>query len=547
MEKVAIYCRLSKEDVDKIKKGDESASVQNQKSLLIDYATSQTWSIYRIYSDDDYSGTDETRPDWNRMLQDAKLRKFSVILCKTQSRFTREIEAVEKYIHTLFPIWHIRFVSIVDHVDTLVKGNKKASQINGLINEWYVEDLSHNVRTVLKQKMKEGEYIGAFTPYGYKKDEKNKYQLLVDEEPANVVRVIYSMALEGYGITAICNHLTEQGILTPSEYKERIGLKYRYSSEYNVSKKYGIWSTTTVNRILHNETYIGNLVQHKDEKQSYKSKKIVKVPKEDWIIVEDTHEPIIEKEVFYQIQQVLTKRRKLSDYSIKSEVENYYNTYEKSSCPLRTHIFAGIVKCKECSMAMHKSNSNQKEKKFEYLRCSLAIKSKNVHCTPHRIRYDILYEKIKYEINKRIEESITESRILLLQKEVEDNPRMLQLLLNHKLELKEQLTEALAKLYLDKVNNYFTDEEFLSIKQEISKKRKNLMEEINKLEKQLYQKELTKVKVCEIEEEEALFTQKEDAFTINRLTRKIVLDFIHLIEISENEEKELTIFIHWNF
>ena len=140
MTKVAIYCRLSEEDRDKRCELDDSESIQNQKSMLCEYALEHGWNIYNIYSDDDYAGADRRRPQFNKLLEDAKEKKFDIILCKTQSRFTRELELVEKYIHGLFPIWGIRFISIVDNADTANKGNKKSRQINGLINEWYLED-----------------------------------------------------------------------------------------------------------------------------------------------------------------------------------------------------------------------------------------------------------------------------------------------------------------------------------------------------------------------------------------------------------------------
>ena len=133
--KVAIYCRLSEEDRNKVNKEDDSNSIKNQKAMLIQYALSQDWDLYDIYSDDDYAGSDRNRPQFKRLLADAESRKFDIILCKTQSRFTRELELVEKYIHGLFPVWGIRFVSIVDNADTANKGNKKSRQINGLVNE----------------------------------------------------------------------------------------------------------------------------------------------------------------------------------------------------------------------------------------------------------------------------------------------------------------------------------------------------------------------------------------------------------------------------
>ena len=135
--KTAISGRLSEEDRNKQSATEDSGSIQNQKTMLSQYAMEQGWDIYRIYSDDDYTGSDRRRPEFNRLLEDAEAHKFDIVLCKTQSRFTRELELVEKYIHGLFPLWGIRFVSVVDNADTAIRGNKKSRQINGLVNEWY--------------------------------------------------------------------------------------------------------------------------------------------------------------------------------------------------------------------------------------------------------------------------------------------------------------------------------------------------------------------------------------------------------------------------
>ena len=178
--KVAIYCRLSAEDRDKLSVEDDSGSIQNQKAMLIKYASSNGWTIYDIYSDDDYAGTDRSRPEFNRLIEDASERKFDIVLCKSQSRFTRELELVEKYINGLFPRIGIRFVSLVDSADSESKGNKKARQINGLVNEWFLEELSENIRSVKTSQRLRGYHIGSFAPYGYMKDPAEKGHLIID-------------------------------------------------------------------------------------------------------------------------------------------------------------------------------------------------------------------------------------------------------------------------------------------------------------------------------------------------------------------------------
>ena len=215
--KAAIYCRLSKEDEEQEKKDreKESESIQNQKSMLINYAIEKGYDIYHIYSDEDYSGIDRDRPDFNRMIEAASQQKFDIILEKTQSRFTRDMELVEKYLHGKFVEWGIRFIAVVDHVDTADETNKKSRQINGLVNEWYLEDLSNNVRSVLTHKRREGKYIGTFALYGYTKDPADNNHLLVDLEAAEVVRRIFTLYLSGNGTTRIARILNEEGIPSP--------------------------------------------------------------------------------------------------------------------------------------------------------------------------------------------------------------------------------------------------------------------------------------------------------------------------------------------
>jgi len=185
--RVAIYCRLSKED----DKQGESESIQNQKSMLLSHALKQEWEVVGIYADDDFSGTDSDRPEWLKMLAECEDGNIDIVLCKTQSRFSRDMGVIEKYIHGKFIEWRIRFVSIVDNADSSNKGNKKARQIMALTNEWYVEEISDNIRAVFKDKMGKGEYIATFAPYGYKKNSEVKNTIVIDDNTAPIVRQIY--------------------------------------------------------------------------------------------------------------------------------------------------------------------------------------------------------------------------------------------------------------------------------------------------------------------------------------------------------------------
>lgn len=304
--KVAIYCRLSEEDRNKQHETDDSNSIQNQKSMLIQYVLEQGWEVYNIYSDDDYTGSDRRRPEFNKLLNDAEHRKFDIILCKTQSRFTRELELVEKYIHGLFPIWGIRFISIVDNADTANKGNKKSRQINGLVNEWYLEDMSENIRSVLTDRRKNGFHIGAFALYGYKKDPEQKGHLIIDEEAAAVVREVFTLFSQGYGKTAIARMLNDRGIPNPTEYKRLHGLRYKQPTRKNST----LWKYFAISDMLTNEIYIGNMVQGKYGSVSYKTKQNKPRPKEEWYRVEGTHEPIIDRELWDRVQSMVAEKAK---------------------------------------------------------------------------------------------------------------------------------------------------------------------------------------------------------------------------------------------
>ena len=298
-ETAALYCRISVEDT---ARGEaESESIQNQKALLREYARMQGWSVVGVYADEDYSGLREDRPAFQALLRDAQNRRFSVILCKTQSRFTRNAQTAERYLHELFPLWGIRFVTAVDHVDTALSSNKKARQINSLVNEWYSEELSENIRAVFRRKMEQGQFLGNFAPYGYRKDPFCRHRLIKDEEAAAVVRRIFSLYLEGYSDRKIAALLTKESISTPSQRKKQYG-------EDLGRRDCTRWAAGSVRKILQNPVYLGHMVQGREEKISFKGRKTRQRPKALWVVVKDTHEAIIETAVFRAVQTMRRDR-----------------------------------------------------------------------------------------------------------------------------------------------------------------------------------------------------------------------------------------------
>jgi len=262
MTATALYLRLSDEDRNKVNKTDASESIQNQLSMLREYCSERNWDIYDIYCDEDLSGADKNRPEFNRLLKDCEAGKINVVLCKSQSRFSREMEMIEKYLHDKFIEWGVRFISIIDHADTNDVHNKKARQINGLVNEWYLEELSENIRETLKHKRMQGEFTGSFAPYGYLIDPENKNHLIVDENTAPIVRQIFEWYNEGWGYRKIVMELNERKIPSPTLYKKQINSKYR-NLNLERSCSFGLWTQSTIYDFLRNETYTGTLVQGK--------------------------------------------------------------------------------------------------------------------------------------------------------------------------------------------------------------------------------------------------------------------------------------------
>lgn len=298
----------------------ESESIQNQKSLLTHYA---------IYCDEDFSGVNSDRPDFNRMIQAARQKKFQIVLCKSQSRFTRDMELVEKYIHGLFLIWGVRFIAVADNADTEVKDNKKTRQINGLTNEWYLEDLSENVRMVFDLKRRKGKYIGGFPTYGYQKDPADKNHIIPDPEAAEVVRQIYQWSLEGHGWQNIACLPNQQGIPNPTRYKT----ERSWNCNHPVKNDFGLWNKVTMGRILTNEMYTGVMLQGCKRKVSYKSK------------------VIIDRATFDAVQRNLRLRTRTDGSG-------------------EAHLLSGLVKCADCGSTMSKSSNGKRS----YLRCKLDAK-----------------------------------------------------------------------------------------------------------------------------------------------------------------------------
>mgnify|MGYP000908409584 CR=1 FL=1 len=516
MNIAAIYCRLSDEDRNKSSKTEDSESIQNQKKLLLEFARENKWEVYRIYCDDDYSGLDSERPEFNQLISDAKAGKFNIILCKSQSRFTRDMEMVEKYLHNKFVEWGIRFVGLTDNADTLEKGNKKSRQINGLVNEWYCEDISENIKAVFEVKRKRGEFIGSFAPYGYKKDPQNKNKFLLDLEAAQIVKMIFSWYLEGYGVQHIAFMLNQKGIPNPTKYKELSGLKYKNTFK---TDEYGLWNKTTIRRILRNEIYIGHMIQGKRKKVSYKSKKIIANSSDKWVKVENTHQPIVDNDTFLAVQRRI-------------------NGKVKSTGNGKTHLFASKVKCKDCGSTMLKVTTG----KYSYLRCKLySVSAGNQMCTSHLIRLDELTDLIKDKIKEYFNRYIDVHRVVeRLEKEQQTSQS--HSIHNNELEkIKNNILEKkriIKSLYVDKIKGIIDEGQFIEFNKDFSEEIGRLLER-----QKIVKKEMESHKNDKDNYEERV----KNYLNFDKLEQNVVNSMIDHIEIGEKTSKGQKVKIYWQF
>lgn len=516
--KVALYCRLSEEDKNKQVDTDDSESIQNQKSMLVQYASEHQWEVFEIYSDDDYAGADRNRPEFQKLLADAQSHKFDIVLCKTQSRFTRELELVEKYIHTLFPIWGIRFVSIVDNADTDVKGNKKSRQINGLINEWYLEDMSENIKSVLVNRRKSGLHIGAFALYGYKKDPQQKGHLIIDDEAAAVVREVFTLFSGGYGKTAIARMLNDRGIPNPTEYKRLKGLRYKQSEKKNST----LWKYFAISDMLINEIYIGKMVQGKYGSVSYKTKQNKPKPKEQWISVEGTHEAIIDSYLWDKVQELITQRAKP------------FSTGEIG-------LFARKAKCINCGYTMCSSKNRGKH----YLQCANRHVAKDA-CIGSFISVDKLELAVTQEINRMSQEFLDKNELEQKVCFCGNLNGKRESLIGELLVCNKKVAEyskGIKTLYLDKAKGIISESEYFEFSREFSNEKERFEKLTIQLQKQL---EAVEVKIQSQTNHQRLIEQYT---TIQSLDRNTVEKLIDSIDVGKRipQTREVPIVIHWSF
>lgn len=505
----ALYLRLSKED---LKKGgdraeDDSESIKNQRALLEGYAKSQNLNIYDVYIDDGFSGTSSERPDFKRMLRDIEAGKVNMVITKDMSRLSRDYLTTGQYLERYFPENNIRYISLLDNIDTGADTySDDFTPFKALLNDMYAKDISKKITSIKRDKQKKGLFIGGKAPFGYKKSLTEKNSIIVDEPAAEIVKYIFQLALEGKSCREIATILNDKNVPTPAVYaKINLSVKGPYS---------GKWSSERISFMLQNEVYIGAMVQGRVQKVSYKSKKCKKLPREEWTIVENTHEPLVDRDTFQKVAMLIQSRNRTRSC-----------TYD--------FLLKGLIFCHECGHplgVMNRPLANGQQ--VLYFACRTYQRfTKNSACTCHCVKVEEvtnavlhhIHEVCQYYISQLDLDDITnEARKKLLdekKKQGED-------ITNLKRQL-ENIQSKIDKSYDDKLDGLIDEEVFQRIYKKFKDEQTALRDKIKTLESSDDDVHLDSKKV----------KQLVDAFLNTKEYHKTLLvSLIKRIELTESKE-----------
>lgn len=389
--RMGAYIRLSKEDLKKLKKNqDDSNSVKNQRGLLTAFYEQyiDEFESIEFYIDDGHTGTDSDREDFQRLLSDVMSGKINCVVVKDLSRFARNYSDAGSLIDNLFVQLNVRFISLGDDVDSYKRPDSVSDikvPITNVINDNYCFQTSKKIRQVFDYKRRDGQYVGSFAPYGYVKAPEDKHRLVVDPEAAEVVKLIFSLFLQGTSKRAAALYLNEHDIPSPAAYRKSKGLRTGRGTEDS------LWTTGTVNAILTNGVYTGDLIQGRRRVKSYKVHDIETVPEEDWVVVPNTHEAIIDKATFAKVQEHL--KRDTRSAPQKREL----------------HLFSGFLKCADCGRAVIRcpgKNGNV------YYACSTYKNYSRTACTMHSIKHNRLEAAVLFAIQQQVHLAVSYSDLV---------------------------------------------------------------------------------------------------------------------------------------
>lgn len=446
----AIYLRLSRDDEDKV----ESYSIQNQRELLKSFIEKDpTLELAQEFSDDGYTGTNFNRPAFQKMMELVDNKVIDCIIVKDLSRLGRNYIETGRYIDQIFPMLGVRFISVNDNYDSIREHNDADDIIipfKNLINDTYCRDISMKIRSQLDVKRKNGQFIGSFAPYGYDKDPKDKYHLIIDEKAATTVRMVFNMKLEGYNPQRIADKLNEMGVLPPLQYKRAKGLKCNCGYWKGDDPK---WYHTSITGILTNEMYLGHMVQGKMRKLNYKLPQCKPIDRKDWVVVKNTHEPIITQDIFDRVQEMLDM-----DTRTSPDAET-------------VRLYSGFVKCPDCGQNMIIRTVFRGKRRYVYYTCSTNKAGRG--CSSHLINAEKLEKTVEAAIKEHVA-MLLNSGVLL--KKAEDLPKdghIIKVLDNQIKELDNEIShynDLQEKLYIDYKEDIIEKDDYDELKDGFSRK-----------------------------------------------------------------------------
>lgn len=443
--KAALYCRLSVDDGN----FGGSVSIETQKILLEQYCKDHKITDYKFYCDDGCSGTNFDRPSFKKMLSDIDEGKINLVIVKDLSRFGRNYVEAGMYVQR-FTDSNIRFIAADDNYDSLVNSDDLLFPIKNVVNEMYARDVSKKTKAAKKAKARDGQFIGSKAPFGYKIDPNDRHHLIVDEPAAQVVKRIFRLASEGVGYNKMAKISREEKVLTPIAYFNLNNPDY-FKSDY--WRKEFDWHVTSIRAILNNEVYLGKLVYGKQRNKSMKSKEKVRNPKEDWIVVENCHEPIITQELWDTVHKILNAKHRPAK---AGEVQ----------------MFAGLLYCSDCGHCLTYSQKQRKDGSYHgAYSCWMYKTHGKEYCASHYITFDTIYELVLIDIQRNLfqyRKNTDKFKSILSRKYQSDSQKQAeQITLEYEQKQKrcEELDKIISRLYEDNVLGRIGDERYESMSQ----------------------------------------------------------------------------------
>ena len=455
----ALYCRLSRDDGTE----SESNSIGNQKKLLSQKAKEMGLTDTKYYVDDGYTGTNFNRPGFQQLIDDIEIRLVSAVMVKDLSRLGRDYVSVGNYTDSYFPEHNIRFIAVNDAIDS-DEGESEIAPFKNILNEMYARDISKKIRSSHRLRGSMGEPLSQ-PPYGYMKSSENKKKWIIDPEAATVVKSIFKMCLDGKGNETIARELQENKVLIPMAYWRSKGLNRGGKKTQTNPYK---WCKTTIQKILSQQEYCGDIINFKTYSKSFKNKRRIENSKENWAVFKDVNEPIIDRETFETVQKFISKTKRRAPKKENGE----------------RSIFNGLIYCGDChsKMRYHTSTSN---KEIHYFTCSDNKVDYRGNCPRrHYVRADALEEVVKLELKRLVEMlEIDESYFaqLLLRKndeEREKDKKFLESELQKAIARSNTVSQLYKKLYEDNVIGKVSDEWFVELSHKYEKERMDLKAKI---------------------------------------------------------------------